>query len=151
MQLYYNANAMDVDSLSTHSNGTTGQPQGKREGNCSHKNAGIGYKWTRVIESGPYKRIHLGTQQWPHTDIICFRHQVLVGMELLLWYNLSWSSHDSPLFTIPANVAAPQVQVLTLFGVVGTLPLIYGASAWHNPGWNDQFGLGLPQCHLESI
>jgi len=34
VQLYHNANASDVDSLSTRSDGTKWQPQKKREGNC---------------------------------------------------------------------------------------------------------------------
>ena len=34
MQLYHNANASDVDSFSTHSDGTKGQLQRNGEGNC---------------------------------------------------------------------------------------------------------------------
>jgi len=34
MQLYHNANASDVDSYSTHSDSTKGQPQRRGEGNC---------------------------------------------------------------------------------------------------------------------
>jgi hypothetical protein len=60
MQLYHNANAADVDSFSTHSGGTTGQPQRKGEGNCQGKNADFGYTSTPVVGSGPYKSIHLG-------------------------------------------------------------------------------------------
>ena len=34
LQLYYNANAWNVDSFSTGSNGTEGKPQRNAEGNC---------------------------------------------------------------------------------------------------------------------
>jgi hypothetical protein len=53
MQLYHNANASDVNSFSTHSGGTIGQPQSNGEGNCQGEYADIGYKSTPVIESGP--------------------------------------------------------------------------------------------------
>jgi len=36
--------------------------------------------------------------------------------------------NDSPRFTIPANVAAPQEQEFAFSGVVGCLLLIYGAN-----------------------
>ena len=42
MKLYHNATAFNVDSFSTHSNDTKGQPQWKREGNYSGRNANIG-------------------------------------------------------------------------------------------------------------
>jgi hypothetical protein len=51
MQLYHNANFSDVDSFSTHSDGTKGQQQRKREGWC--KDANIGNKSTLVVGSGP--------------------------------------------------------------------------------------------------
>jgi hypothetical protein len=41
MQLYHNANVSDVDSLSTHSDGTKGQQQWNGEG--QGKDADIGY------------------------------------------------------------------------------------------------------------
>jgi hypothetical protein len=69
MQLYHNANALDVDSFSTHSDGTKGQRQRKGEGNCQGKNADIGYKLMPVIGSGPYKGIHHGTHFSTHPDI----------------------------------------------------------------------------------
>jgi hypothetical protein len=59
MQLYHNANIPDVDSLSTHSDGTKGQQQRKGEG--SGKDANNGYKSTRIVGSGQYKGIHVGT------------------------------------------------------------------------------------------
>jgi len=49
MQLYHDANALDVDSFSTRSEGTKGLPQTKGEGNCSGKDADIGYTSTPVI------------------------------------------------------------------------------------------------------
>jgi len=49
-------------------------------------------------------------------------------MGSLLSYNLASSSHDSPLFTIPADVAALQEQEFAFLGVVGSHPLIYGAN-----------------------
>jgi len=71
MQLYHNANVSDVDSLSTHSDGTKWQQKWKGEG--EGKDADIGYKSTLVVGSGPYKGIHLGTHLWTHTDIQCLR------------------------------------------------------------------------------
>jgi len=71
MQLYHNAKVSDVDSLSTHSDGTKGQLPRKGEG--YGKDADIGYKLTLVVGSGPYDEIHLGTHQWTHTDIQCLR------------------------------------------------------------------------------
>jgi hypothetical protein len=75
MQLYHTATASDVDSFSTHSDGTKGQPQSKGEQNYQGKNANIDYKSMPVIESGPYNGIHLGPHPWTHTDIQCLRHQ----------------------------------------------------------------------------
>jgi len=80
VQLYHNANASDIDSFSTHSNGTKEQPQRKREGNCDGKNADIGYKSTPVVGSGPYKEIYLGTYLWTHTDMQCLRRQGFEGL-----------------------------------------------------------------------
>jgi hypothetical protein len=71
MQLYHNANVSDVDSLSTHSDGTKGQQQRKGEG--KGKDADIGYKSMLVVGSGPYEGIHVGTHPWTHTDIQCLR------------------------------------------------------------------------------
>jgi len=73
MQLYHNANASDVDSFSTHSDGTKGQPRKKGQGNCVGKNGDIGCESIPVVGSGPYKRIHLGTHPWIHTDMECLR------------------------------------------------------------------------------
>jgi len=42
MQLYHNGNTSDVDSISTHSDGTKGQPERKGDGNCQGENADIG-------------------------------------------------------------------------------------------------------------
>jgi len=75
MQLYDNANSSDGDSFSTHSDGTKGQLQRKREGNCYGKSADIGYKSTPVIGSGIYEAYHLATHPWTHPDIQCLRHQ----------------------------------------------------------------------------
>ena len=69
MQLYHNANVSDVDSFSTHSNGTKAQQQRKAEG--WGKNADIGYESRLVVGLGPYKGIHLGTHPWCHMDIQC--------------------------------------------------------------------------------
>jgi hypothetical protein len=49
-------------------------------------------------------------------------------MGALLWYNLSCARHDSPLFGIPANVAAQQEQEFAILGVVGSAPLVYVAN-----------------------
>ena len=75
MQLYHNANASDVDSFSTHNNGTNWQPQRKGEGNCKGKNVDIGDNLTPVVGSGLYQEIHLGIFPSTHTDIQCLRHQ----------------------------------------------------------------------------
>jgi len=146
MQLYHNPNASDVDSFSPHSDGTKGQLQRKGEGKCQGKNADICYKSTPVIGSGPYKGIHIRTHPWTHTDIQCLWHQGWEGLGPLLRHNLSWSIHDSPLFTIPADVAAPQEQEFTFSEVVGSLPLIYGANGWQNPQSNEQKEVGQPPC-----
>jgi hypothetical protein len=53
--------------LSTHSDGTKWQQQGKVEGDG--KDADIGYKLTLVVELGPYTWIHLGTHPSTHLDI----------------------------------------------------------------------------------
>jgi len=50
MQLYHNANVSDVDSFSTHSDGTKGQQQRKEED--WGKDADIGLKSTPVIALG---------------------------------------------------------------------------------------------------
>jgi hypothetical protein len=84
MQLYHNAHGSDVDSFSTHSNGTKGQRQRKGEGNCQDKNADIGYKLTPVSGSGPYNGIHLGTHPWTYMDIQCLQHQGQEGLGPLL-------------------------------------------------------------------
>jgi len=131
--------------------GTKWQPQRKREGNCYGQNADIGYKSTPVVGSTPYDGIHLRTHLWIHTDIQCLRCQGWEGLGPLLWYNLSWSSHDLPLFTIPADVAAPQEQKFTFSGVVGSLPHIYGANIWQNPRPNKQLELGQLPCVRSSI
>jgi hypothetical protein len=68
MQLYHNANASEVDSFSTYSDGINGQPQKKGEGNYQAKNADISYKSTAVVGLGPHKDIHLGTHSWTHLD-----------------------------------------------------------------------------------
>ena len=75
VQLYHNANASDVDSFSTRSDGTTGQPQWNGEGNCYGKNADIGYKSMPVVRSGQYTGFHLGTHPWTHMDIQCLWRQ----------------------------------------------------------------------------
>jgi len=49
MQWYHNANVSDVDSFSTHSDGTTGQQQRKGEDNCWGKNADIGYESMLIV------------------------------------------------------------------------------------------------------
>jgi len=110
MQLYHNADASDVASLSTHSDGTKGQPQRQGEGNCESRNADISFESIPVVELGLYTAIHLWIHLRTHTNIQGVRRQGWEGMGPLLWYNLSWSSHDSPLFTIPGNVAALQEQ-----------------------------------------
>jgi len=69
MQLYHNAKASDVDSFSTHRDGTKEKPQRNREGNCQGKNADIGYKSMPVIGLGVYTGIHLGTHPCTYTDI----------------------------------------------------------------------------------
>jgi hypothetical protein len=75
MELYHNGNALDVDSFSTHSNGTNGQPQKKGEGNCKGKNGDIGYKSTPVIGTELYKEIHSGINPWTQMDIQWMRRQ----------------------------------------------------------------------------
>jgi hypothetical protein len=87
MQLYHNAKIADVDSLSTHSDGTEGQQQ--RKGKGKGKDADIGYKSTLVVGSGPDQEIHRGTHPWTHTDIQCLRRQGRECMGPLLGYNLS--------------------------------------------------------------
>jgi len=83
IHLYHNANTSGVDSFPTRSDGTKGQPQRKRDGNCYGKNADIGYKSMPVVGSGLSQRIHLGTHLWTHTDIQYLRRQGSEGMESL--------------------------------------------------------------------
>ena len=71
VQLYHNANSLDVDSFSTRSDGTKGQPPMKGESNWLGKNADIGYKLTPVVGSGPFEGIYLRTHPWTHMDIQC--------------------------------------------------------------------------------
>jgi len=146
IQLYHNANASDVDLFSNRSNGTKRHPQTKVEGNCEGKNADISDKSTPVVWFRLYRVNHLRTYPWTHPDIQCLRHQGWEGLGALLWYNLSWSSHDSPLFTIPADVAPLQKQEFAFSGVVGSVPLMYGANIWHNPWSNEQLEVGQPLC-----
>jgi len=73
MQPYHNANASNVDSFSTHSDGTNEQLHRGGDGNCEGKNADIGYKSMPVVGSEPYKGIHLWNHPWTHTDIQCLR------------------------------------------------------------------------------
>jgi len=146
VQLYQNANASDVDSFSTRSDSPKERQQRNREGNCEGKKADISYKSTPVVESGPYKRIHLGTHLLTHMDIQCLQRQGWEGLGPLLWYNLSWSSQNSPLFTILADVAPPQKQEFAFSGVVGSVPLIYGANVWQNLRSNEQLKVGQPTC-----
>jgi len=80
MPLYHNTKALDVDSFSTHSDGTKGQQHRKGEGNCEGKNGDIGYKSTPVIGLGLYKGIHLRSHPWTHSDIQCLRRQGWEGM-----------------------------------------------------------------------
>jgi len=106
MKLYHNANASDVDSFSTRRNGTKRQPRMEGEVNCEGKNANIGYEWTPIVGQRPYIGIHFRSHLWTGTDTQCFRRQGWKGMGPLLWYNFSWSSHNSSLFTNVADVAA---------------------------------------------
>jgi len=75
MQMYHNANAWEVDSFSTHSDGTRGEPQRRGKGNCQGNNADMSHKSTPVVGSGPYKGFHFGSHLWTHTDIQCLRSQ----------------------------------------------------------------------------
>jgi hypothetical protein len=61
MQLYCNANSLDVDFLSNYRDGTNEQPKGKLEINCKGKNTDISYELMPDIGSGPYTGIHYGT------------------------------------------------------------------------------------------
>ena len=88
--------------------------------------------------------MNLGMHTWTGTDIPSCRCQGWAGMWPLLWYNLSWSSHHLPLITIPANMATPQEQDFAILGVVGSLPLIYGAKVWQNPWPIEQWEVGQP-------
>jgi len=144
MKLYHNANASDVDSSSTHSNGTKWHLQ--RNGERKGKDADIGHKLTAVIGSGPYKVIHLVTHQWTHTDIQCWWRQGRQRMGPLLWHNLSWSSHDSPLVTKPGDEAAAWEQKFAFSAVVGCHPLIYGANVWQNSRPSEQLEVQQPAC-----
>jgi len=85
VQLNHNANASDVDSISTRSNDTKGQAQKKWEGNCYGKNADFRHKSTPVIGWGPYKGIHLGTHPQTDTDIQCLWRQGWEGLGPLVW------------------------------------------------------------------
>jgi hypothetical protein len=57
MQLFRNDNILDVDSFSTHSDGTKGHKQRKEKG--QGKDADSGYKSTPVIGSEMCNEIHL--------------------------------------------------------------------------------------------
>jgi len=144
MTLHHNANASDVDWFLTHSDGTYGQPQRKRE--AQGNDANISDKSTAVVRLGPFEHIHLGTHPWTHTYLQLLRRQGWEGMGRLLWYNLSWSGHDSPLFTIPADGAALLEREFAFSGVVGRLPVIYGANVWQNLRPNEQWEVAQPQC-----
>jgi len=144
LQLYHNAIGSDVDSFSTPSDGTQGHWERKGEGNCYGKDADIGYWLTPVIASGPYWGIHFGTHPWTHMEIQCLWRHGYQGIGSLLWYNLSWSSHNLPLITIPADVATPQEQVITISRVVGSLTLIYAANVRQNPPPNKELEAGQP-------
>jgi len=86
--------------------------------------------------------ILLWTHLWTDKDIQCLGGVGREGMKTLLWYNLAWSRHDSPVFTIPADVATPQDKLFSIAGVVGSLPLICFANGKHNQRPTEQFGMG---------
>ena len=75
-----------------------------------------------------YIGIHLRTHPWTYTDLQCVWRHGWEGMEPLLSYNLSWSSYDLPLFTIPANVTSLQELEFAFLGAVDSLPHIYWAN-----------------------
>jgi len=99
-----------------------------------------------VVGLGPWKSVHCGTHPQTHTDIQWLRCQGRQAQGPVQWYRVSWSSRNPPHFTIPTNVAAPQVQMFAFSGVVGSLPLIYGANIWPNPRPNSQLEVGQPLC-----
>jgi len=146
MQLYHNANASDVDLFSTYSDGMKGQLQRSGEGNCYCKNADIGYQSTPAVGSGSYNRIHLGTHLSTYTDIKSLWCEGWEGTGPLLWYNISWSSYDSPLLTNQDNVAALQEQQIAITWVVRSLPLRHKANVWPNLQPNEQLEVGKPPC-----
>jgi hypothetical protein len=73
LQLSYNTYITDVDSFSTHTDGTKGQQQ--RKPKSQGKDADIGYKSAPAIGSRPYKGIHLATHLWTDMDIQCLQRQ----------------------------------------------------------------------------
>jgi len=89
IQLYHNANALEVDPFSTHSDGTSGRRQTEGNGNCLCRNAHIDYKSIAGIPSGSFNGIHLGTNPCTPPDIHCLRPQWCKGMERHFQYNLS--------------------------------------------------------------
>jgi len=97
MQHYHSVNASNMDSSSTNSDHTNGQPQRKWEGNCQGKNADNGYKETLGVGLGQNIVVHPGTHRWTLKNIKWLRHHEWEDMEPLLWYNHSLSSHYSPL------------------------------------------------------
>ena len=112
------------------------------EGEGLGKDADISYQSTPVAGSGPYKTIRLGTHLWTFTDIQCLQRHGREGMGSILWYNLSSSSHNMSLCTIPSDVAAPQEQKFAFLGVVGCRPLIYWANVCQHPRPNEQLEVG---------
>jgi len=81
MELYHNANIPDVDSFSTHSDGTKRQQQ--RKGDGDGKDADNCYKSTLSVGSVLYKLIPRGTHPWTHTDMQCSRRQDETAWDLI--------------------------------------------------------------------
>jgi len=144
IQLYYIANSLDVDSSSTHSNGTKWQPSMKGEGISLSKDADIGYTMMPLVVSGPYKGIHLRTHPGTHIDTQYWWLQECEDIGPVLRYNISWSSSKLSLFTIPADVGARQEQEVTFLAVAANLLLIDVANEFQNLRPKEQFEFGQP-------
>jgi len=144
MPLYHNANVLDVDSFSTQSNCTKGQLE--RKGNSRAK--------MRTTDMNRPLWLDRDRIQW-------FISEHIHG--LIYIYIVCSIKHDSawdlcydviildPVTTHHISQFHPlwphcRSKEFAFSGVVGCLPLIYGANVWRRSRPNEQLEVGQPSC-----
>jgi len=150
IQLLYNTNTSDVQWFSTHSNATKGwwKEHGKATAKAKMPTSVINQSLLLVRS-----HIHgfLSENIWLLMLILkCLRHSSWEGMWPRLWCNLTWSSFELQLFTVPGNVAILQKLEFHVCAAVGSIVLIGVATVWKIPQPNEQLEVGQPPCLCRS-